>query len=85
MSPSQCFGLELLSRFCLKPVLLCRHPDGCEESESKEAVYTLRNQAFRHTGTMWVNRMQMIENLCYMYPDTRFIHRSVSSLHQVEL
>ena len=32
----------------------CRHANDCEETEKKEAVYSLRGQEFRHTGTMRV-------------------------------
>jgi len=62
-----------------------RYPGEEEPQEKKECCYTLEGREFRHSGTMRVNRMQMVENLRFAFPDVQFVHRyrlpNPSSVH----
>jgi hypothetical protein len=55
--------------------LYSRFPGDAEPMEKKECCYTLEGHEFRHLGTMRVNRMQMVENLRFAFPDVKFVHR----------
>ena len=50
-------------------------PGDEEPQEKKECFYTVGGHEFRHSGTMRVNRMQMVENLRFAFPEVNFVHR----------
>ena len=52
-----------------------RRPGEPEPSEKQECCYTLQGQEFRHRATQRVNRMQMMGNLRFAFPDVEFVHR----------
>lgn len=64
------FGIDLTV------IKLHRHPGELEKDEGRgKCEYTVEGLDFSHTGVMRVNRMQMIENLRWAFPDVVFMHR----------